>query len=145
MERMYRLGPEFIDITWSAGGSSSHLTTEITATAQSVYGLETVMHLTCTNMPKEKIDKALKVIQSFSRNRTLFRNGFLHLVYLIMHSYSFFSFRMQKRLGVRIFLLSVAIRLVDRSIGKRVKTAFLMPQILSSTLENSMETILAFV
>ena len=61
MERMYRLGPEFIDITWSAGGSSSHLTTEITAIAQSVYGLETVMHLTCTNMPREKVDKALKV------------------------------------------------------------------------------------
>ncbi|CAG8460272.1 3024_t:CDS:2 [Paraglomus occultum] len=60
MERMYRLGPEFIDITWNAGGSSSHLTTEITAIAQSVYGLETIMHLTCTNMPREKIDKALK-------------------------------------------------------------------------------------
>lgn len=60
MERMYRLGPEFIDVTWNAGGTSSQLTTEIVATAQSVYGLETVMHLTCTNMPKEKIDKALK-------------------------------------------------------------------------------------
>jgi 5,10-methylenetetrahydrofolate reductase len=61
MERMYRLGPEFIDVTWNAGGTSSQLTSEIVATAQSVYGLETVMHLTCTNMPKEKIDKALKV------------------------------------------------------------------------------------
>ncbi|CAG8713325.1 24289_t:CDS:2 [Dentiscutata erythropus] len=60
MERMYRLGPEFIDITWNAGGTSSQLTSEIVSTAQSVYGLETVMHLTCTNMPKEKIDKALK-------------------------------------------------------------------------------------
>lgn len=60
MERMYRLGPEFIDVTWNAGGTSSQLTSEIVATAQSVYGLETVMHLTCTNMPKEKIDKALK-------------------------------------------------------------------------------------
>ncbi|KAG9291129.1 hypothetical protein G9A89_013001 [Geosiphon pyriformis] len=60
MQRMYRLGPEFIDITWNAGGSSSQLTAEITATAQSVYGLETVMHLTCTNMPKEKIVKALE-------------------------------------------------------------------------------------
>ncbi|CAG8785895.1 16920_t:CDS:2, partial [Racocetra fulgida] len=52
--------PEFIDITWNAGGTSSQLTSEIVSTAQSVYGLETVMHLTCTNMPKEKIDKALK-------------------------------------------------------------------------------------
>ncbi|CAB4422280.1 unnamed protein product [Rhizophagus irregularis] len=60
MERMYRLGPEFIDVTWNAGGTTSQLTSEIVATAQSVYGLETIMHLTCTNMPKEKIDKALK-------------------------------------------------------------------------------------
>ncbi|CAG8614444.1 9378_t:CDS:2, partial [Ambispora gerdemannii] len=60
MERMYRLGPEFIDVTWNAGGSSSELTVEITSTAQSVYGLETVMHLTCTNMPREKIEKALE-------------------------------------------------------------------------------------
>ncbi|CAB4376770.1 methylenetetrahydrofolate reduct [Rhizophagus irregularis] len=60
MERMYRLGPEFIDVTWNAGGTTSQLTSEIVATAQSVYGLETIMHLTCTNMPKEKVDKALK-------------------------------------------------------------------------------------
>lgn len=61
MERMYNLGPEFVDITWNAGGTSSDLTSELVATAQSVYGLETCMHLTCTNMPKEKIDIALKV------------------------------------------------------------------------------------
>jgi len=60
IERMYMLGPEFIDITWGAGGSTSQLTTDICATAQSVYGLETCMHLTCTNMHKDMIDKALK-------------------------------------------------------------------------------------
>ncbi|KAJ3332664.1 hypothetical protein HDU76_013478 [Blyttiomyces sp. JEL0837] len=60
MERMYLLGPEFIDVTWAAGGGSSELTVEICSTAQSVYGLETCMHLTCTNMPREKIDIALK-------------------------------------------------------------------------------------
>ncbi|RUS32114.1 hypothetical protein BC938DRAFT_476248 [Jimgerdemannia flammicorona] len=60
IERMYRLGPEFVDITWNAGGVTSQLSVEIVATAQSVYGLETMMHLTCTNMPKEKIDVALK-------------------------------------------------------------------------------------
>lgn len=61
MERMQRMGPEFVDITWGAGGSSADLTTEIVSTAQSVYGLETMMHLTCTNMEVEKIDTALKV------------------------------------------------------------------------------------
>ncbi|KAF7724259.1 hypothetical protein EC973_001215 [Apophysomyces ossiformis] len=60
MERMQRYGPEFIDVTWGAGGTSADLTMEIVATAQSVYGLETMMHLTCTNMPVEKVDIALK-------------------------------------------------------------------------------------
>ncbi|TPX35953.1 methylenetetrahydrofolate reductase [NAD(P)H] [Synchytrium microbalum] len=60
LERMYKLGPEFIDVTWNAGGSTSDLTLDICTTSQSVYGLETCMHLTCTNMPREKVDIALK-------------------------------------------------------------------------------------
>jgi methylenetetrahydrofolate reductase (NADPH) len=58
---MYTLGPEFVDVTWGAGGTTADLTMEICTTAQHVYGLETCMHLTCTNMPREKIDLALKV------------------------------------------------------------------------------------
>ena len=57
---MYHLGPEFVDVTWGAGGTTSDLTMRLCTTAQAVYGLETCMHLTCTNMPREKIDLALK-------------------------------------------------------------------------------------
>ncbi|KAI5778617.1 methylenetetrahydrofolate reductase-domain-containing protein [Geopyxis carbonaria] len=60
MDRMHALGPQFIDITWNAGGRLSNLTCEMVNVAQSVYGLETCMHLTCTGMPKEKVDHALK-------------------------------------------------------------------------------------
>ncbi|KAJ3028244.1 UNVERIFIED_CONTAM: hypothetical protein HDU68_002112 [Siphonaria sp. JEL0065] len=60
MERMYNLGPEFIDVTWGAGGSTSEATLQCVTTSQVAIGLETSMHLTCTNMPKEKIDFALK-------------------------------------------------------------------------------------
>jgi len=60
MERMYHMGPTFVDVTWGAGGSTSDLTLEICTTAQTVYGLETCMHLTCTNMPREKVDWALR-------------------------------------------------------------------------------------
>jgi methylenetetrahydrofolate reductase (NADPH) len=60
MDRMYSLGPEFVDVTWNAGGTSSDVTIEVCTTAQAVYGLETCMHLTCTNMPRAKIDIALK-------------------------------------------------------------------------------------
>ncbi|KAJ6136689.1 hypothetical protein N7497_012393 [Penicillium chrysogenum] len=60
MDRMHGLGPSFIDITWGAGGRLSDLTCEMVSVAQSVYGLETCMHLTCTDMPVEKVDQALQ-------------------------------------------------------------------------------------
>ena len=59
MDRMHDLGPTFIDITWGAGGRHSQLTCEMVNAAQSHYGLETCMHLTCTDMETKKIDEAL--------------------------------------------------------------------------------------
>lgn len=60
MDRMYDLNPIFIDITWNAGGRSSSLTNEMVYTTQSTLGLETCMHLTCTNMKIEVLDEALE-------------------------------------------------------------------------------------
>ncbi|KAI9678482.1 MAG: hypothetical protein M1829_002080 [Trizodia sp. TS-e1964] len=60
MDRMHGLGPSFIDITWGAGGRLATLTCEMVKVAQSIYGLETCMHLTCTDMSSDKVDKALK-------------------------------------------------------------------------------------
>ncbi|RJE27068.1 Methylenetetrahydrofolate reductase [Aspergillus sclerotialis] len=60
MDRMHSLGPAFIDVTWGAGGRLSDLTCEMVNVAQSVYGLETCMHLTCTDMPRERVDDALQ-------------------------------------------------------------------------------------
>ncbi|ANB15677.1 methylenetetrahydrofolate reductase (NAD(P)H) MET13 [Sugiyamaella lignohabitans] len=60
MDRMYELGPQFIDITWNAGGRLSNLTCEMVSTSQSIIGLETCMHLTCTGMPIQLVENALK-------------------------------------------------------------------------------------
>ncbi|QLG71287.1 hypothetical protein HG535_0B03260 [Zygotorulaspora mrakii] len=62
MDRMYETSfPQFVDITWNAGGGMlSQLSTDLVATSQSVLGLETCMHLTCTNMPVSEIDDALQ-------------------------------------------------------------------------------------
>lgn len=59
MDRMYNFGPKFIDITWGAGGRIAELTCEMVLQAQAVYGLETCMHLTCTDMGIEKVNDAL--------------------------------------------------------------------------------------
>ncbi|KAF9939808.1 hypothetical protein BGZ67_008916 [Mortierella alpina] len=57
--RMQSLSPTFVTCTWGAGGSTFEKTTELTAVAQTVHGLETCMHLTCTNMDRGKVDDAL--------------------------------------------------------------------------------------
>lgn len=59
-ESMSLLNPLFIDVTWGAGGRTSDLTTELCVNAKKFCSLDTQMHLTCTNMPKDKIDQALK-------------------------------------------------------------------------------------
>ncbi|KAK4804005.1 hypothetical protein SAY86_003822 [Trapa natans] len=64
MDRMVAHNPAFCDITWGAGGSTADLTLEIANKMQNMICVETMMHLTCTNMPVEKIDHALATIKS---------------------------------------------------------------------------------
>eukprot|EP00999_Lentomonas_sp_LEN2_P003009 NODE_866_length_1146_cov_94.092247_g824_i0.p1 GENE.NODE_866_length_1146_cov_94.092247_g824_i0~~NODE_866_length_1146_cov_94.092247_g824_i0.p1 ORF type:complete len:312 (+),score=86.62 NODE_866_length_1146_cov_94.092247_g824_i0:86-1021(+) len=52
--------PVFVDFTWGAGGSTSELTLDLSTKSQKEFGLITNMHLTCTNMPREKVDIALE-------------------------------------------------------------------------------------
>ncbi|GAA6007185.1 methylenetetrahydrofolate reductase (NAD(P)H) MET13 [Rhodotorula paludigena] len=100
IERMQQLGPIFVDITWGAGGSTSESTTNFVKTAHSELGLETCMHLTCTNMPVEMVDKALKeAYDSGCRNILALRGdpprgveewkpaegGFNHAIDLVRH------------------------------------------------------------
>lgn len=58
---MRELGPTFIDITWGAGGARADTTAQFVKAAHEDFGLETCMHLTCTDMSREKVEKALEV------------------------------------------------------------------------------------
>lgn len=64
MYNMHDFGPAFIDVTWGAGGSRSQITCEMVHKAQTFFGLETCMHLTCTDMPSSKIDEALEAART---------------------------------------------------------------------------------
>ncbi|GAA6016781.1 hypothetical protein JCM11491_001805 [Sporobolomyces phaffii] len=100
IERMKELGPIFVDITWGAGGSTSEATTNFVKTAHKDLGLETCMHLTCTNMPVEMVDSALQeAYDSGCRNILALRGdpprgmeewkategGFNHAIDLVKH------------------------------------------------------------
>ncbi|KNC53226.1 methylenetetrahydrofolate reductase [Thecamonas trahens ATCC 50062] len=60
LQRMSQLGPLFLDITWGAGGKTAQRTQVIAQGAQSYVGVETMMHLTCTNQSVESVKEALK-------------------------------------------------------------------------------------
>lgn len=75
IERMGKLGPEFVDITWNAGGRTSDMTTQLVKTVHAYFGLETCMHLTCTNMPRSKIDVALREAKEFGCRNILALRG----------------------------------------------------------------------
>ena len=59
IDRMASLRPAYIDITWGAGGSTSDRTLKMSKIIQKYFGLDVMMHLTCTNMPKDSIRQVL--------------------------------------------------------------------------------------
>uniref|UniRef100_A0A061S486 methylenetetrahydrofolate reductase (NADH) n=1 Tax=Tetraselmis sp. GSL018 TaxID=582737 RepID=A0A061S486_9CHLO len=75
MENMVSYGPTFCDITWGAGGSTADLTLEIAKRMQNEVCVESMMHLTCTNMPKEKLDEALKTVRAAGLQNILALRG----------------------------------------------------------------------
>ncbi|KAF3770809.1 MTHFR-domain-containing protein [Cryphonectria parasitica EP155] len=61
LERMARaLKPTFVNVTWGAGGSTEDKSLELAEICQRELGLTTCLHLTCTNMSRRQIDKALE-------------------------------------------------------------------------------------
>ncbi|KAL2151880.1 hypothetical protein VTH82DRAFT_5064 [Thermothelomyces myriococcoides] len=60
LDRMARaLRPLFVNVTWGAGGSTADKSLELAEICQRELGLTTCLHLTCTNMSRYLIDKAL--------------------------------------------------------------------------------------
>ena len=59
LDRMAQLEPAFVDVTWGAGGSTSEKSLEISENAQKYFGLDVMMHLTCTNMSIDSLKYAL--------------------------------------------------------------------------------------
>ena len=61
ISRLAALGPLAVSITWGAGGTTKERSLELVGLTQQEYGIDTIMHLTCTNMEQGMIDDALKV------------------------------------------------------------------------------------
>ncbi|KAJ3835639.1 methylenetetrahydrofolate reductase-domain-containing protein [Lentinula raphanica] len=58
--RMSNLNPLAISVTWGAGGNTKDTSLNLAELIQSEYRLDTILHLTCTNMEKGMVDEVLR-------------------------------------------------------------------------------------
>jgi methylenetetrahydrofolate reductase (NADPH) len=76
LDRMSRaLRPLFITVTWGAGGSTATKSLELAELCQRELGLTTCLHLTCTNISKELVDRALEDARSLGVRNILALRG----------------------------------------------------------------------
>ncbi len=93
MDRMASWIPAWADVTWGAGGSTSQVTLEICTHAQNMTGLETMMHLTCTNLPATEVEQALEKAKAAGlRNILALRGGGLLCIFYFLFFIFYFLF-----------------------------------------------------
>ena len=56
---MATTNPLWVDLTWGAGGSTADTTLDLSGHIQQFIGLDTLMHLTCTGLTREKVIESL--------------------------------------------------------------------------------------
>jgi len=65
LEKLCALHPDFISVTFGAGGSAvNNQTVEIAKKIKNIYGVEPAVHLTCLHYSKEEISAILKELEA---------------------------------------------------------------------------------
>ena len=76
LEELCSLKPDFISVTYGAGGSGAHSRTcEIASKIKNEYGIESVAHLTCVNNTKADIDTTLEDFKAHNIENILALRG----------------------------------------------------------------------
>lgn len=60
LSQLKDIRPDYISITYSAGGSKNSRTAELAKIVKDSYGIEPLAHLTCINSTKQEVSKALQ-------------------------------------------------------------------------------------
>lgn len=63
MDELGKLSPDFISVTYGAGGSRAGKTVEIASYIQNTLGIDTVAHMTCVGSSKESLLEVSKSLQ----------------------------------------------------------------------------------
>jgi len=75
IEGLKDLRPDFISVTYGAGGSSTDRTVEIASLLKNKYGIEALAHLTCIASTKEQINTFLEKLQQHGIENILALRG----------------------------------------------------------------------
>lgn len=75
IEKMSKLNPIFIDITWGHSGSTAAKSMELASFAQRYCGVDVLLHLTCTGMTKEQVAFILQQAKSSGIHNILALRG----------------------------------------------------------------------
>lgn len=63
VEELTAYSPDFVSVTYGAGGSTRQFTEEITITAKESTGVEVMAHLTCAGQTVDELDSVLRRLQ----------------------------------------------------------------------------------
>lgn len=64
LDGLSELKPDFISVTYGAGGSSAgELTSDIASIIRNKYGIESMAHLTCVNSTRQDVENTLKLLK----------------------------------------------------------------------------------
>ena len=75
LESLSALQPDFISVTYGAGGSSCARTVQIAAKVKNDYKVETLAHLTCVGADKQATDAVLDQLQANNIGNVLALRG----------------------------------------------------------------------
>lgn len=75
LDKLSELHPDFISVTYGAGGSRSKKTVEIASYIKNTLGIEALAHMTCVGNKKEDIDKVCKELVAANIDHVLALRG----------------------------------------------------------------------
>lgn len=76
LNELVKLKPDFISVTYGAGGSfTNNKTSEITSLIKNIYGIESLAHLTCISSTRDDISEIIKRLKLEDVNNILALRG----------------------------------------------------------------------
>ena len=75
LESIRDIAPDYVSVTYSAGGSKNSSTAEIAALLKNKYGMEPLAHLMCINSTKKEVEDAVMKLNDIGVENILALRG----------------------------------------------------------------------